>query len=136
MNPSLTAVEYVCTERIIPPGEVARYNETMAEMNSPFGTCDEEPVPRLLVIGHVSQVLGCEFPGPGTVVVSMQAYFGPPVRAGKPFQIEIGVTEKMLPHTPIQVAVTVRSEGRRAMTGEVLLIPPSEAAAPQKPSGA
>lgn len=62
------------------------------------GAVAEGSVPRVpgaFLIALASRVLGSDFPGPGTVVVSLRARFIRPVEAGGRVRMEVRVIEKI-----------------------------------------
>ncbi len=72
----------------------------------------------------ISKVLGRDFPGPGSIAVSISCKFLRPVPVGSTVIVEVKVAEKIEKHGHIRMRVYVILDGRIVLGGEALLIPP------------
>ena len=72
----------------------------------------------------ISKVLGRDFPGPGSIAVSINCKFLRPVPVGSTVNIEVKVAEKIEKYGQIRMRVYVTLNGRIALGGEAVLIPP------------
>lgn len=94
--------------------------------NTPFG---KPIVHGVFLMGLVSKVLGRDFPGHGSVAVSIETKFLRPVAVGEEVTIEIEVLEK-LPRNQVKVRtagyIVVRDRKKIAFDGSAVLIPPTE----------
>ncbi|MBN8588141.1 MAG: MaoC family dehydratase [Rhodothermia bacterium] len=93
--------------------------------NTPFG---KPIVHGVFLMGLVSKALGRDFPGPGSVAVSIETKFLRPVAVGEEVTIEIEILEK-LPRNQIKVRtagyIVVRDRKKIAFDGSAILIPPT-----------
>jgi acyl dehydratase len=81
----------------------------------------------VLLLGIVSKVLGRDFPGPGSVAVSIQSKFLRPVPVGGEVRIEVKVAEKRERFGHVKMGVYAYYNGKMAVGGEAVLIPPRAA---------
>jgi acyl dehydratase len=88
---------------------------------SRFGTTIVHGV---LVVGVISKVLGRDFPGPGSVAVSISCKFLRPVPVGSEIKVEVRVAEKIEKYHHIRVRIYAYLEGKTVLGGEAVLIPP------------
>ena len=72
----------------------------------------------------ISKVLGRDFPGPGSIAVSINCKFLRPVPVGSTVNVEVKVAEKIEKYGQIRMRVYVTLNGRIALGGEAVLIPP------------
>ena len=79
----------------------------------------------VLVLGLVSKVLGRDFPGHGSIAVSLSTKFLRPVPVGAEVRIEVKVSEKIERFKHIKMKVYAYLGKKMAMGGEAVLIPPS-----------
>ncbi|MCB0718916.1 MAG: MaoC family dehydratase [Bacteroidetes bacterium] len=79
----------------------------------------------VLLLGIISKVLGRDFPGHGSVAVSISARFLRPVPVGSEITVEVKVSEKIERMKHIRGKVYVYCGGKMALGGEATLIPPS-----------
>ena len=79
----------------------------------------------VLLLGIVSKVLGRDFPGAGSVAVSISAKFLRPVPVGGEIKVEGQVAEKIERFRHIKMKVYAYFNGKMAVGGEAVLIPPS-----------
>ena len=82
----------------------------------------------VFIAGLISKVLGRDFPGHGSVAVSITCKFLRPVPVGSTVTAEVKVAEKIEKRRHIRMKVFVYIEGRIALGGEATLIPPGEGA--------
>jgi len=80
----------------------------------------------VLLLGIVSKVLGRDFPGPGSIAVSISAKFLRPVPVGSEISVEVKIVEKIERHKHIRGKVYVHCAGRMSLAGEATLIPPTD----------
>ncbi len=80
----------------------------------------------VLLLGIISKVLGRDFPGHGSVAVSISARFLRPVPVGSEVTVEVKISEKIEKHKHIRGRVFVYLNGKTAVGGEATLIPPSD----------
>ena len=76
------------------------------------------------VLGLASKVLGRDFPGPGSIAVSLSAKFLRPVPVGEEVTIEIKVSGKIEQHRHVKVRLYAYSGGKMSLGGEAVVIPP------------
>ncbi len=79
----------------------------------------------VLLMGIISKVLGRDFPGPGSIAVSLSCRFLRPVPVGSEFTVEVKVVEKLPAHRHVRGKVYVYVGGKMALGGEAVLIPPT-----------
>lgn len=79
----------------------------------------------VLLLGIISKVLGRDFPGHGSVAVTISCRFLRPVPVGSEITVEVKVTEKIDKHQHVKMRVYVYLEGKLCLGGEATLIPPS-----------
>lgn len=78
------------------------------------------------LLGLASKVLGRDFPGHGSIAVSLSAKFLRPVAVGEEVTIEVKVAEKLERHRHVKMRMYVYSEGKMRVGGEAVVIPPPE----------
>jgi acyl dehydratase len=78
----------------------------------------------VLLLGIVSKVLGRDFPGPGSVAVSISSKFLRPVPVGGEIKIEVKVAEKRDRFGHVKMGVYAYYNGKMSVGGEAILIPP------------
>ncbi|MGC9553843.1 MAG: MaoC/PaaZ C-terminal domain-containing protein [Thermoplasmatota archaeon] len=87
-----------------------------------FGRC---VVPGMLLGSFVAGVLGSDFPGTGTVLVSHSLRFRRPVFVGEEVVVGVAVAEAV-EGGRLRLAVTVSAVGGEvAVTGQAVVVPPS-----------
>lgn len=79
----------------------------------------------VLLLGIVSKVLGRDFPGPGSVAVSISAKFLRPVPVDSEIKVEVQVAEKIERFRHVRMKVYVYYNGKMSVGGEAVLIPPT-----------
>ena len=80
----------------------------------------------VLLLGIISKVLGRDFPGHGSVAVSITARFLRPVPVGSEITVEVRIAEKIEQHHHIRARIYVYLDGKTAVGGEATLIPPTD----------
>ena len=78
----------------------------------------------VFLLGIVSKVLGRDFPGAGSVAVSLSSTFLRPVLVGSEITVEVIVTEKIERFGHVKMKVYAYCAGKMALGGEAVLIPP------------
>ena len=79
------------------------------------------------VLGLASKVLGRDFPGAGSIAVSIEAKFLRPVPVGETVTIEVKVAEKMERHRHVRIRLYAYVNGKMCVGGEAVVIPPPDA---------
>lgn len=80
----------------------------------------------VLLLGLISKVLGRDYPGHGSIAVSLSCRFLRPVRVGSEVRIEVKIMEKLEKHRHVRGRTYVYNEDNKiAVAGEATLIPPS-----------
>ncbi len=82
------------------------------------------------LMGIVSKVLGRDFPGHGSVAVSISCRFLRPVPVDSEVTVEVRVAEKLEKHRHIRMRIYVYLGKKMALGGEATIIPPSDDASP------
>jgi acyl dehydratase len=80
----------------------------------------------VLLLGIISKVLGRDFPGPGSIAVSISSRFLRPVPVGSTITVEVRVAEKIEKYRHIRMRVYIYLNRKTAVGGEAVLIPPGE----------
>lgn len=78
------------------------------------------------VLGLASKVLGRDFPGAGSIAVSIEAKFLRPVPVGETVTIEVKVAEKIERHRHVRIRLYAYVNGKMCVGGEAVVIPPSD----------
>ena len=78
------------------------------------------------VLGLASKVLGRDFPGAGSIAVSIEAKFLRPVPVGETVTIEVKVAEKMERHRHVRIRLYAYVNGKMCVGGEAVVIPPPD----------
>ena len=78
------------------------------------------------ILGLASKVLGRDFPGPGSVAVSLSAKFLRPVPVGEEVTIEVKVSEKIERFKHVKIRLYAYVNGKMAVGGEAVVIPPTD----------
>lgn len=92
-----------------------------AGRNSRFG---RPVVHGVYLLGLASKVLGRDFPGPGSIAVSLSAKFLRPVPVGEEVTIEVKVAEKIEAHGHVRIRIYAYCLGKMVLGGEGVVIPP------------
>ena len=80
----------------------------------------------VLLLGLISKVLGRDFPGPGSIAVSLACRFLRPVRLDSKVRVEVKVVEKLDKRKHVKFKTYVYTEeNRMALAGDATLIPPT-----------
>ena len=91
--------------------------------NSRFG---HRIVHGVLLLGIISKVLGRDFPGHGSIAVSLTCRFLRPVPVGSEVRIEVKIVEKLEKHRHVRGKTYVYNDQNKiAIAGEATLIPPT-----------
>lgn len=85
----------------------------------------ERIVHGVFLLGIISKVLGRDFPGPGSIAVSLTARFLRPVPVNSEVTIEVKISDKIERYKHIKGRVYVYYQGKISVGGEATLIPPS-----------
>ncbi|MFN3596129.1 MAG: MaoC family dehydratase [Rubricoccaceae bacterium] len=78
----------------------------------------------VLLLGLASKVLGRDFPGDGSIAVSLSSRFIRPVPVGSEVTIEVKVAEKLERHGHVRVKLYGYAGGKMCIGGEAVVIPP------------
>lgn len=88
-----------------------------------FGDCIVHGV---FLLGLISKVLGRDFPGPGSVAVSISCRFLRPVRVNSEVRVSVKIIEKLEQRRYVKAETNVYNEAKKmALAGEATIIPPS-----------
>jgi len=80
----------------------------------------------VLLLGLISKVLGRDFPGHGSIAVSLSCRFLRPVPVGSEVRIEVTIIEKLEKHRHVRGRTRVYTHDNKiAIGGEARIIPPS-----------
>ncbi|MEM1269920.1 MAG: MaoC/PaaZ C-terminal domain-containing protein, partial [Bacteroidota bacterium] len=79
----------------------------------------------VFLLAVVSKVLGRDFPGHGSVAVSISSRFLRPVPVGSEIKIEVKVSEKIERHKHVKMKIYVYANGKMSVAGEAVAIPPA-----------
>jgi 3-hydroxybutyryl-CoA dehydratase len=79
----------------------------------------------VLLLGIISKVLGRDYPGHGSIAVSISAKFLRPVPVGSEIQIEVRVAEKIEKYGHVRLRVYAYRDKKLAVGGEAVVIPPA-----------
>ena len=78
----------------------------------------------VLLLGFISKVLGRDFPGHGSVAVSVSCRFLRPVPIGSEVTVEVRIAEKIERHKHIRARIYVYLGNKTVIGGEAIVIPP------------
>ena len=82
----------------------------------------------VLLLGLISKVLGSDFPGHGSIAVSLSCRFLHPVPVGSEVRIEVTIIEKLDKHRHVKGRTRVYTQDNKiAIGGEARIIPPAGA---------
>lgn len=85
----------------------------------------EKPIVHgVLLLAIISKVLGKDFPGYGSVAVSISSRFVRPVPVDSEISVEVKIAEKIEKRKHIKARIYVYCEGKMALGGEAILVPP------------
>ncbi len=80
----------------------------------------------VLLLGLISKALGRDFPGPGSVAVSISCRFLRPVRVNSEVRVSVKIIEKLDHRRHVKAETNVYTEAnKKALAGEAVIIPPS-----------
>ena len=81
----------------------------------------------VMLLGLISKVLGRDFPGHGSVAVSLSCRFLRPVRVNSNVRVEVKIVEKLDQRRYVKAKTYVYTEhNKMALAGDATLIPPTE----------
>ena len=131
---SLSVGDSFTWSRVLTPDDVQGFADVTGDDNplhldpeyaaeTPFG---RPIVHGVYVLGLASKVLGRDFPGHGSVAVSLSARFLRPVPVGEEVTIEVKVAEKIEKHRHVRIRLYAYTGGKMAVGGEAVVIPPAE----------
>lgn len=80
----------------------------------------------VFLLGLASKVLGRDFPGDGSIAVSLEARFLRPVPVGETVTLEVRVAEKIEARGHVRMKMHGYVGGKMAFGGEAVVIPPPE----------
>lgn len=78
----------------------------------------------VLLLGIVSKVLGRDFPGHGSIAVSMSVKWLRPVPVDSEVEMEIKVAEKIEARKQVRARIAGYLDGKMCLGGEAVFIPP------------
>ena len=78
------------------------------------------------LLGLASKVLGRDFPGAGSIAVSLSAKFLRPVPVGEEVKIEVRVAEKIETRRHVRIKLYAYCNGKMAVGGDAVVIPPPD----------
>lgn len=80
----------------------------------------------VLLLGVFSKILGRDFPGHGTIAVSLSTRFLRPAPVGSNIEFRVQITEKVEERQQVKARVRAYLEEKIIMGGEAVMIPPSD----------
>ncbi len=90
--------------------------------NTRFG---DRIVHGVFLLGLISKVLGRDFPGPGSVAVSISCRFLRPVRVNSEVRVSVRIVEKLEQRRYVKAETFVFTDAdKKALVGEATIIPP------------
>lgn len=131
---SLTVGESYSVKRVITAEDVRVFAEVTGDDNPIHVDEDYAEQTRfgrpivhgVFLLGIISKVLGRDFPGHGSVAVSISARFLRPVPVGSEITVEVKIAEKIDRLKHVRGRVFVYVDGKMALGGEATLIPPTQ----------
>lgn len=84
----------------------------------------------VFLLAVFSKILGHDFPGHGTIAVSLSTRFLRPAPVGSEIEFRVQVTEKVEKRQQVKARVRAYLENKIIMGGEAVMIPPSDGEAP------
>ena len=85
----------------------------------------------VLLLAVFSKILGHDFPGHGTIAVSLSSRFLRPAPVGAEIEFRVQVTEKIEQRKQVKARVRAYHENKIILGGEAVMIPPSDGERPQ-----
>jgi len=79
----------------------------------------------VLLLGIISKVLGRDFPGHGSIAVSLSCRFLRPVPVNSDITVEFKVTEKLDKYKHVKGRTYVYYNNKMVLAGEAIMIPPA-----------
>ncbi len=81
----------------------------------------------VFLLGLISKVLGRNFPGPGSVAVSISCRFLRPVKVNSEVRVSVKITEKFEKKRYVKAETNIYSlANKMVLAGEATIIPPHE----------
>jgi len=80
----------------------------------------------MLLGGYVGAVLGCDFPGPGTILVTQEFSFRKPVGIGDRVTIRVAVVERLEENRACLATMVVSESGDVVVDGRAIVILPDD----------
>lgn len=80
----------------------------------------------VLLLGIISKVLGRDYPGPGSIAVSLSCRFLRPVPVNSEITVEVKIVEKLDKHKHVKGRTYVYFNNKMVLAGEAVLIPPTD----------
>lgn len=80
----------------------------------------------VLLLGIVSKVLGRDYPGHGSIAVSMSVKWIRPVPVDSEIEVQIKVVEKVDSRMQVRARIAGYLDGKMCLGGEAVFIPPPE----------
>ena len=131
---SLQVGQTFCLDRFISENDIQTFADLTGDHNPIH--LDEEyaretrfgkrVVHGVMLLGLISKVLGRDFPGPGSIAVSLACRFLRPVRLDSSVRVEVKVVEKLDKRKHVKFKTYVYTdEDRMALAGDATLIPPT-----------
>lgn len=84
----------------------------------------------VLLLGVFSKILGHDFPGHGTIAVSLSTRFLRPAPVGSEIEFRVQITDKVEKRQQVKARVRAYLDEKIIMGGEAVMIPPSDGEAP------
>ncbi len=92
--------------------------------NTRFG---DRIVHGVFLLGLISKALGRDFPGPGSVAVSISCRFLRPVRVNSEVRVSVKIIEKLERRRLVKAETNVFTEdNKKALAGGATIIPPPD----------
>lgn len=84
----------------------------------------------ILLLGYISKILGHDFPGHGTIAVSISTRFLRPVPVGTEVEFKITIFDKIEERKQVKARVRAWVEDETVLGGEAIIIPPTDGKSP------
>lgn len=85
----------------------------------------------VLLLAVFSKILGHDFPGHGTIAVSLSSRFLRPAPVGAEIEFRVQVTEKIEKRKQVKARVRAYHEDKIILGGEAVMIPPTDGERPK-----
>lgn len=80
----------------------------------------------MLLGGYIGAVLGCDFPGPGTILVTQELSFRKSVRIGDQVTISVAIAERLEKNRACLATRIINAAGDIAVDGRAIVILPDD----------